>query len=243
MIKAERLKVKEIMRPLRPFLSKYKLLFALAVLVFLLCLPFLETFVRFYNILTDREQITIFINSFGAGAPAVFMLAQVFQVVFAPIPGEATGFIGGYLFGAVKGFVYSSIALFVGSWINFTIGRFLGKRYIRKLMPADKLNRFDTILKRQGIIVVSILFIFPGFPKDYLCLFLGLTAIPFKVFILIASIGRMPGTYMLSLQGACLYKQMYGMFALIFGLCIVFAFIAFRYREDLYQWIERFNGN
>ena len=32
-------------------------------------------------------------------APWVFMLVQVLQVLLAPVPGEATGFIGGDLFG------------------------------------------------------------------------------------------------------------------------------------------------
>ena len=82
----------------------------------------------------------------------------------------------------------------MGSWINFAIGRFLGKRFVRRWIPAAKLERFNRLLKRQGIIVLLILFIFPGFPKDYLCLFLGLTAIPRNVFLVIASIGRMPGT-------------------------------------------------
>ncbi|MDP7416440.1 MAG: hypothetical protein QF888_00435, partial [Desulfobacterales bacterium] len=82
----------------------------------------------------------------------------------------------------------------------------------------------------------------PGFPKDYLCFFLGLSDLPIRVFIIITAIGRMPGTYMLSLQGAFLYEQMYGLFALILGLCVLVAFFAYRYREPLYRWIERLNN-
>ena len=66
----------------------------------------------------------------------VFMGIQILQVIFAPVPGEATGFIGGYLFGVLEGFLYSSLALAIGSWINFSIGRFLGVRYVRKMIPA-----------------------------------------------------------------------------------------------------------
>ena len=63
-----------------------------------------------------------------------------------------------------------------------------------------------------------------------------------KLFIILASIGRMPGTFMLSLQGALLLEQMYVIFALILGICIILIFIAFRYKENLYRWIEKFNG-
>ena len=71
----------------------------------------------YYALVTDRERIKAFISSFGLGAPAVFMLIQILQVMFAPIPGEATGFIGGYLFGPGRGFLYSSVALAAGSLI------------------------------------------------------------------------------------------------------------------------------
>ena len=171
----------------------------------------------------------------------VFITLQILQVLFAPFPGEATGFIGGFLFGTAKGFIYSSIGLTVGSWINFTIGRFLGKRYIRKMIPSNQLDRLDTIVKRQGIIVIFILFVFPGFPKDYFSLFLGLSAIPTKVFIIIAAIGRMPGTLMLSLQGSYVFEQKYGWFALILSLCLILIYFGYKYRDDLYEWLERFN--
>ena len=163
----------------------------------------------FYHLLTDRERVRDFIASFGSGAPLVFMGIQILQVMFAPVPGEATGFIGGYLFGVLKGFVYSIAALAVGSYINFSIGRFLGVRFVRKMIPAAKFEKFDSMFKRQGLVVLFLLFVFPGFPKDYLCLFLGLSTLPLKIFILLAAVGRMPGTFLLSLQGAYLFEENY----------------------------------
>ena len=190
----------------------------------------------------DRDQVARFVNGFGAGAPLVFMAIQLFQVILAPVPGEATGFIGGYLFGTLKGFIYSSLALALGSWINFIIGRFLGRRYVRRWIPAHQLERFDRLLKRQGIVVVLILFVFPGFPKDYLCLFLGITAIPLKAFLLIAAIGRMPGTLLLSLQGEFLFEKNYAVLAAVFAITVLAAWASVHYRQRLYRWIEKLNG-
>jgi len=194
-----------------------------------------------YRWVTDRDQVERFVAAFGRGAPLAFMSLQILQVVLAPIPGEATGFIGGYIFGSARGFIYSSLALAAGSWINFAIGRFLGRRYIRRWIPIDTLTRFDGLLKRQGIIVLLILFIFPGFPKDYLCLFLGITALPLKAFLLIASIGRMPGTLMLSLQGEFLFQKNYAVFAVVFGVTLLVAVLSIRYRETIYRWMEKLN--
>lgn len=195
-----------------------------------------------YGWISNREQVERFIAGFGNAAPIAFMTLQLLQVILAPVPGEATGFIGGYLFGSFKGFVYSSLALTAGSWINFTIGRFLGKRYVRRWIPAHKLARFDRLVKRQGVILLFILFVIPGFPKDYLCLFLGITAIPLNVFLVIASIGRMPGTLMLSLQGEFLFNKNYVVFTVISTVTVLVAFLTIRYREPIYRWIEKLNG-
>lgn len=194
-----------------------------------------------FRLATDRERMECFLASLGAAAPAAFIAIQVMQVIFAPFPGEISGFIGGYLFGTLQGFFYSSIGLTVGSWINFSIGRVMGKRYIRKRIPADKLARFDKLVNRQGLIFLFFLFVFPGFPKDYLCLFLGLSGIPLKAFLVMATVGRMPGTLMLSLQGAALFDKMYGAFAAILAVCLLSGILAYRYRDHIYDWAERSN--
>ncbi len=77
--------------------------------------------VFYYDIFTDREKIKALVASFGAAAPAAFILVQILQVIFAPVPGEATGFIGGYLFGAAKGFI------FLIAPINITVNKTASK--------------------------------------------------------------------------------------------------------------------
>jgi uncharacterized membrane protein YdjX (TVP38/TMEM64 family) len=221
---------------------KISILLALVILflvVFWFRVPIWEKMIDWYRLLSDREQIRNLISSFGSSAPPVFMLIQILQVIFAPVPGEATGFIGGYLFGTLPGFIYSSIGLTIGSLLNFMIGRFLGRRFVRKLIPARQLIKIDAMLKRQGIIIVFILFLIPGFPKDYLCLALGLTTLPIKLFILMAAVGRMPGTFALSMQGAFLYEQNYVLLTVVMGACLVLALLCYYYRERIYMWAEK----
>ncbi len=196
-----------------------------------------------YALLTQREKTEAFIRSVGVWGPLVFMTLQIFQVVLAPVPGEATGFIGGYLFGGGLGFVYSCIGLSLGSWINFRIGRLLGRKVVRRMIPAARLARLDRAVTHQGVLILFLLFVFPGFPKDYLCLFLGITALPQRVLLVIATLGRMPGTLMLSLQGAMLYERMYGLFAAILMASLGLALLGYRYRARLYRWLEKFDGS
>ncbi len=228
------------MSRIRPFIARYRFQILAAACLILLGVVFWDRLAALYGFLTDREGIKGYVASFGHAAPLVFIAVQVLQVAFAPVPGELSGLIGGYLFGSAMGFIYSSIGLALGSGVNFGIGRLLGERVVHRLIPEERWRRLDTFLTHQGVFVLLVCFIFPGFPKDYLCLFLGLTGLPFKVFILLAALGRMPGTLMLSIQGSLLYDRHYGVFALILGVCLVVV-IAYLYRFQIYRWIERFN--
>lgn len=212
------------------------------LIIFLFREPIVRNVQHLYHLLTDRERITAFVGSFGATAPLAFIAIQVAQVVLAPIPGEATGFIGGYLFGAFLGCAYSSVGLTLGSWINFTIGRFLGKKWLRRLIPVEKMKKYDHMIRHQGLLVSLVLFLIPGFPKDYLCLVLGMSTMPMRVFLLMAAIGRIPGTLMLSLQGALVFEKNYFVFCLVVSINLLGVYLGYRYREAIYKWVEKING-
>lgn len=213
------------------------------LLIAALCLgwePLWKRAIAWYGLVSDRAQVEAFMKVWGPiGAPLAFIGVQVFQVVLAPIPGEASGFAGGYLFGVVPGLVYSIIGLTLGSVINFILGRSLGRRYVATWMSAESLQRFDALAKREGAILFFIFFLFPGFPKDYLCIFLGLTGISLKVFILMAGIGRIPGTLMLSLQGAHIFQQDYATFVVLILITLALAIPAYYWRDRIYLWIDR----
>lgn len=192
-----------------------------------------------FSILSDPQRTQSFVEGFGAAAPIVFMAVQMGQVIIAPVPGEVTGFVGGYLFGTLPGFLYSSVALTAGSLINFWIGRRLGRRFVAKHMPPEHLARFDRLFNEKGILVIFFLFLLPGFPKDYFCLFLGLTALPLRLLLLMAAIGRMPGTLVLSIQGAALLNRDYRAAVAAALVSLVVAGVVYRYREPITRWADR----
>lgn len=212
------------------------------LVVFLNWTSLAQRVTMWYGLVKDPEQVRTLLRSWGPiGAPMAFISIQILQVIFAPFPGEASGFVGGYVFGTLPGFVYSSIGLTTGSLINFVLARILGRRYVRKWVPAHYLSRFDSLAKRQGAIVFFLFFVVPGFPKDYLCIFLGLTNLSARVFILMAAIGRMPGTLMLSLQGAQVFHKDYPTLILLMALSLAFLIPVYCFRERIYAWIDRLN--
>lgn len=198
-----------------------------------------ERLMAYYDLFTDRVWVRDMVKSAGWASALVFIGLQVGQVLFAPIPGEVTGFLGGYMFGVLNGFLLSTVGLTVGSMLAFGIGHFLGERVVRKLVRCESFEKYNQMVQYKGILVIFIFFLVPGFPKDYLCMFLGLTTLPGRVFFVISTIGRIPGTLALSLQGASVFEKDYMFFAIVTALTLVFALAAWLMRDPLYRWMAR----
>lgn len=223
-------------------------LFTIVVVIFLLsCLAvFLlvesswwDRLMTFYDLFTDRVWVRDMVRSAGWASTLVFIGLQIGQVLFAPIPGEVTGFLGGYMFGALNGFLLSSVGLTAGSMLAFGIGHFLGERVVRKLVACESFEKYNQMVQYKGILVIFIFFLVPGFPKDYLCMFLGLTTLPARVFFVVSTVGRMPGTLALSLQGASIFERDYMFFVIVTVLTLAFALGAWLMRDPLYRWMAR----
>ena len=58
--------------------------------------PVVQFLVRLY---VDKRFLKHTLREWGVFAPVIFVGLQALQVILAPIPGELTGILGGYLFG------------------------------------------------------------------------------------------------------------------------------------------------
>jgi uncharacterized membrane protein YdjX (TVP38/TMEM64 family) len=177
--------------------------------------------IRFYRFFFDPRRLRVFVQSFGSFAAVIFVLVQTFQVVFAPVPGEITGFVGGLLFGKVSGVVLSTIGLTLGSLLAFGITRSFGLTFVEKVVKKEYIDKFNYFVTHRGLYVTFIFFLIPGFPKDSLCYLLGLTHMRLVDFLLMNIFGRLPGTLMLTLQGNAVKEGKYQAFVALLIASIV----------------------
>jgi uncharacterized membrane protein YdjX (TVP38/TMEM64 family) len=160
------------------------------------------------------------------------------QVIIAFMPGEATGFIGGYMYGTITGFFLSMAGLTLGSYVAFKLARIFGMPLVRRIVRKDTLDKFHSFMEGKGMIVAFLLFIFPGFPKDYLCYVLGISQMELGTFLIISTIGRAPGTLMLVMQGASIRGNHFTLFFLLFSISALASIIAYLYRERIEYWLK-----
>ena len=213
-----------------------RLSFRILILVLLIILS-TYLFIHFdlYVLFSSRRRVIEFISSFHPYDEIVFIFLQILQVVAAPIPGELTGLIGGYLYGAVLGTIYSTIGLTIGSWLAFFLARFFGLPLVEKVVSSAILEKYDYFLEHRGLFVSFLLFLIPGFPKDYLCYMMGASHMKIWHFLGISTVGRLLGTILLSVSGSCARNDQYRELLFIAGVSCLLIAIAYFYRD---KWLE-----
>jgi uncharacterized membrane protein YdjX (TVP38/TMEM64 family) len=198
-----------------------------------------EYFEQLSELLKNPERLRALVESWGPWAPIFYILIQALQVIISPLPGETTaGLVSGYVFGPWLGFLYSIVGLTLGSVVGFLLGRWLGTRNISRLVSEESLGRLKGLLKRQGALAALLIFALPYFPKDYLCLALGIGGMPVKVFIAIVVLGRSPTMFLFNLKGFLLYEGAYLTFFLLLAVYLTLVFLVIYWREPLYRWLE-----
>jgi len=217
------------------------ILVAVAVLIiYLIPDTFLaQTVVQLRNFPSEGAALRARILAQGQLAPLLFILIQTAQVVVAPIPGEASGILGGYLFGTWPGFIYSSLGLTLGSSLAFAGGRLLAAFFSQHFRDTSLYHRFNHLISTGDFVVPFVLFLLPGFPKDSLCYLLGMSTMPWPVYLVIAGVGRMPGTLLLSVQGAEAGAGNWQRFALILLVSLALVVPCLLYRHRLLEVLSR----
>jgi uncharacterized membrane protein YdjX (TVP38/TMEM64 family) len=185
----------------------------------------------------DRRFLKHTLREWGVLAPVVFIGLQALQVIIAPIPGQLTGILGGYLFGEWWGLLYSSIGLTLGSLAAFGVGRWLGVRYVRRLVNPEIWQRLGFVIEAEGAILCFVIFVIPGLPKDVTCYLFGLSPMPFWIFALVSTIGRIPDTWVASAQGAHAAAGDYVQVIVLTAVVVAIALPLYVYRHRL---VERF---
>jgi uncharacterized membrane protein YdjX (TVP38/TMEM64 family) len=206
-------------------------LFALLLLIGITIILYRTNVFKFFF---SRQEILAFLESLGPLAFAGFIILQAAQVVLAPIPGEVTGLIGGFLYGPILGVGLSTVGLVLGSFLAFFLSRTFGRPFIEKFIDPSVIARFDYLLHHKGLFLIFVLFLIPGFPKDYLCFILGLGHLTTFEFLAVSTVGRLFGTILLTLGGGFIRYQQYGKLSILVGTAALLAafFYVFRERVD-----------
>lgn len=194
-----------------------------------------------WGIFASPERIEAAVVSWGAWGPLLFIVLQFVQVVIFVIPGEIPQIAGGYLFGLFPGSAYSIVGILIGSSFNFLLARLLGVPFVRAIFREEQIGSFDRIAhSARAQIAFFLLFVIPGIPKDILCYVAGLSPLRFGAFILISTVGRIPGIVGSAAMGNAAASREWVLALVLLGIATLLFVLGLIYRNRIHSLIERF---
>ena len=171
-------------------------------------------------------------NSGIVGMLILFGL-QFAQIFLFIIPGEPIEILAGMCYGWLGGTVFIMISALIISTSIFYLVRKLGRKFVYDFCDEEKVAKIENSKLFQNPkkieLIMLILFLLPGTPKDLLVCVAGLLPIRPSRFILISTFARFPSVISSTLAGDNLavgdWKTGIILYAIVFALVLVIIFI------------------
>ncbi len=165
---------------------------------------------------------------------------QVAQIFLIIVPGEPIEILAGMCYGGLWGTVFIMISAFIISTTIFLLVRKFGKKFVYSFCSEEKVKKIENSKlfnnPKKIEMIMLILFLIPGTPKDLLVYIAGLLPIKPLKFILISSIARFPSVISSTLAGENLavgdWKMSIILYAIVFILVAIIVFIINKFDKD-----------
>ena len=180
------------------------------------------------------------VSSSGILGLLMLFALQVAQIFLIIIPGEPIEILAGMCYGPIWGTVFIMVSAGIISTIIFFLVRKYGKRFVYNFCDKEKVAKIENskLFKNPNKIemIMFILFLLPGTPKDLLVYIAGLLPINPVTFVLISVFARFPSVISSTLAGANLavgdWKKSIIMYLAIVLVAIIVILIANKFDKD-----------
>ena len=159
---------------------------------------------------------------------------QILQVIICVLPGQPVQFAASYMFGVAGGFALSLIGAVIGTVISFYLAKLLGIDAMRLFFGEEKVREYKRRLDSgRGLLLAFLIYLIPGVPKDLVSYVAGISDMRFRPFLLVATVGRIPGMLGSLLLGHFFGRQDYRAMIILSAVVAVILLICYIKREAL----------
>lgn len=165
-------------------------LVAAAAITALLCWEYLPGLLAW---LADARAVRAFVSDHAFVSRLAMLGINIVQVLLAFLPGEPVELASGYAFGFWEGTALCLVASGLATSMIYWATRRWGWKLVGLFFDRSLFDRFSWLKSAKRLeLIMFIVFLIPGTPKDFLTYFAGLTNIRFLPVVLIATFGRIP---------------------------------------------------
>lgn len=165
-------------------------LVAAAAITALLCWEYLPGLLAW---LADARAVRAFVSDHAFVSRLAMLGINIVQVLLAFLPGEPVELASGYAFGFWEGTALCLVASGLATSMIYWATRRWGWKLVGLFFNRSLFDRFSWLKSAKRLeLIMFIVFLIPGTPKDFLTYFAGLTNMRFLPVVLIATFGRIP---------------------------------------------------
>lgn len=165
-------------------------LVAAASITALLCWEYLPGLLAW---LADARAVRAFVSDHAFVSRLAMLGINIVQVLLAFLPGEPVELASGYAFGFWEGTALCLVASGLATSMIYWATRRWGWKLVGLFFDRSLFDRFSWLKSVKRLeLIMFIVFLIPGTPKDFLTYFAGLTNMRFLPVVLIATFGRIP---------------------------------------------------
>lgn len=161
-----------------------------AAVTALLCWEYLPGLLTW---LADARAVRAFVSDHAFVSRLAMLGINIVQVLLAFLPGEPVELASGYAFGFWEGTALCLVASGLATSMIYWATRRWGWKLVGLFFDRSLFDRFSWLKSAKRLeLIMFIVFLVPGTPKDFLTYFAGLTNMRFLPVVLIATFGRIP---------------------------------------------------
>lgn len=149
------------------------------------------------------ETFRDYIDDKGFWGQLLMIGIVMLQVIIALLPGEPFEVGAGFIFGWVEGSILCLIGMAAASSLVYLGVKKWGMKVVESFFPREKIRSFSFLQNEKKLdLLVFILFLIPGTPKDMLTYLIGLTPMKLGTFIVLTILARLPSLLSSTISGA-----------------------------------------
>lgn len=161
-----------------------------AAVTALLCWEYLPGLLAW---LADARAVRAFVSDHAFVSRLAMLGINIVQVLLAFLPGEPVELASGYAFGFWEGTALCLVASGLATSMIYWATRRWGWKLVGLFFDRSLFDCFSWLKSAKRLeLIMLIVFLIPGTPKDFLTYFAGLTNMRFLPVVLIATLGRIP---------------------------------------------------
>ena len=203
-------------------------------MIFFFCFP------NLIHKVDSVEKINAILEQNRLTSAFIYIGMQICQVILFFAPGQLVQMAGGYAFPLPLAILLTFVGVGLGTIIVFNMARLFGKDMVFMLIGRERSIKFIEMMRsKKAFVMIILLFLFPGLPKDALDYIAGVSGLRIIPFTLLSMSARLPALIASLVFGDMFSKGYYNGMIIIGGIVFVTAIICLIFRKNLTNFIDR----